>query len=88
MAFTNATDENSFISGGNYYGCIPYEGRYDALYPTSISFDNNGGIANTKLIFPEMEGELRDIKWLKTINGKRIMVVARNNRELSFFKTK
>lgn len=88
MAFAITTGKNDFICGGNFYGCIPYEGRYDALYPSSFSFDNNGMVVNSKLIFPEMDGEVRDIKWLKTSNGKKIMVVARNNRELSFFKTK
>jgi enediyne biosynthesis protein E4 len=88
MAFASTTGKNDFICGGNFYGCMPYEGRYDALNPSSISFDNNGMVVNSKLIFPEMDGEVRDIKWLKTSNGKKIMVVARNNRELSFFKTK
>jgi len=88
MAFANATAKNNFICGGNYFGCIPYEGRYDALCPSSISFDNNGMVVGSKLIFPTMDGEVRDIKWLKTINGKKILVVARNNTELSFFKTK
>jgi hypothetical protein len=88
MAFANATGKNNFICGGNFYGCIPYEGRYDALYPSSINFDNSGMVVGSKLIFPAMDGEVRDIKWIKTTNGKKMMVVARNNRELSFFKTR
>ena len=30
---------NSWLACGNFYGVIPYEGRYDALQPTFFSYD-------------------------------------------------
>ncbi len=71
---------NNFIAGGNFYGVIPYEGRYDALFPTVVSFDGKTlGNMNT------INGEVRDMKWLNTKNGK-VMMIARNNQPLLFYK--
>jgi hypothetical protein len=85
MAFAQSGFDNSFICGGNFYGTIPYEGRYDALYPSLLSFDSSYNRFSSAVIFPSLEGEIRDIKWIKTMNGKQMMVIARNNRELLFF---
>jgi len=74
---------NSFIAGGNFYGTIPYEGKYDALFPTIFSYTKNHFAASS--ILPEANGEVRDIKWLNTSNGK-LLVVARNNDSLLFYK--
>jgi enediyne biosynthesis protein E4 len=78
MSFAHAG--TNLIAGGNFYGVIPYEGRYDAFFPTVFSFEGKtlGGI-NT------LNGEVRDIKWLNTKNGK-VMLIARNNQPLLFFK--
>ncbi|MEI8059109.1 MAG: FG-GAP-like repeat-containing protein, partial [Ferruginibacter sp.] len=73
---------NSFIAGGNFYGVTPYEGRYDALYPTIFSLNKQGKAA----ILPEIDGEVRDMKWIKYTNDQKILVMARNNHKLIFFK--
>jgi hypothetical protein len=73
----------TFIGGGNFYGVIPYEGKYDALFPTIFS---EGDSAPT--ILPEARGEVRDIKWLRGPEGKKIMVIARNNDSLLFYTLK
>ena len=39
MSFTKASEPGTFIAGGNFYGVLPYEGRYDALLPTEFSFN-------------------------------------------------
>lgn len=75
----------SFIAGGNFYGTIPYEGRYDALCPTIFSFDKNS--YSTESVLPGVKGEVRDIKWLKTINGEQLLVIAQNNNSLRFYRT-
>ncbi len=75
---------NNFIAGGNFYGTMPYEGRYDALCPTIFSYNKNQ--FNTSSILPAVKGEVRDIKWLKWINGEKLLVVARNNDSLLFYK--
>ena len=74
---------NNFIAGGNFYGTIPYEGKYDALCPTIFSYNKNQ--FNISSILPDVKGEVRDMKWLNTANGK-MLVIARNNDSLLFYK--
>ena len=82
MAFAPALAKNQFIGGGNFYGVIPYEGRYDALLPTLFSVD---GSLNKHLL-PGIDGEIRDMKWINVGNGKKILALARNNQEIVFLK--
>ena len=44
-------EPGNFIAGGNFYGTIPYEGRYDALLPAKFSFDNGNKLFTTGSIF-------------------------------------
>lgn len=77
----------SVLAGGNFYGVIPYEGRYDAMLPSSLQFGGNGSARITDQM-PWMEGEVRDLKWIQTGGGKKILVMARNNAPLLFFTRK
>lgn len=78
-------DNNGFLAAGNFYGVIPYEGRYDALQPTLFSYAAKNGWGFNSIL-PEMNGEIRDAKWLRTTGGDRLLVLARNNDALQFFK--
>lgn len=82
MAFAPSLQKGNFIGGGNFYGVIPYEGRYDALLPTLFSV---GGNSYSHLL-PGIEGEIRDIKWINIGNGKKILALARNNNSVVFLK--
>ncbi len=88
MAINNIAPKisNSYLAGGNFYGVMPYEGRYDALYPTVYTFNNKKNNEGASFKLPAISGEVRDIKWLKTIEGKKILVIARNNDNLIFLK--
>ena len=77
-----ASQPNTYIAGGNFYGVTPYEGRYDALYPTLFSYNKKG----IESILPKIDGEVRDMKWIKYSNGEKVLVVARNNQPLIFLK--
>jgi hypothetical protein len=83
FAFAPLTN-NKYIAGGNFYGTIPYEGKYDALYPTIFSYNNNQFLTSSSL--PDVNGEVRDMKWLNTINHEKLLVIARNNDSLLFYK--
>ena len=85
MSFA-ALEAGSFIAVGNFYGVTPYEGRYDALLPTFFSFNKNASEFNLSANLALIDGEARDIKWLNTAGGNKMMVLARNNMPLSFFK--
>jgi len=83
----------TYCAGGNFYGVIPYEGKYDALFPTVFSLAGSASAGSSNpgappSILPEARGEVRDIKWLKGPNGKKIMVIARNNDSLLFYTPK
>ena len=83
MAFAGSGQPNTFMAGGNFYGVIPYEGRYDALFPTAFAVQKTPAIAYK---LPEIAGEVRDIKWLRVKGGQQIMVIARNNMPLLFLQ--
>ncbi len=84
MAFTNAANyKGNFIAAGNFYGVIPYEGRYDAQLP--VMFSPTGKTAE-QFISPNITGEVRDMKWITTAGNNKILVVARNNAALIFVK--
>jgi hypothetical protein len=82
MSFADAGN-NSWIAGGNFYGVTPYEGRYDALYPTVFTWSKQE--AAVQALLPGIKGEVRDIKSIKTKNGT-LLVIARNNQPLLFFR--
>lgn len=86
MSFAPAGKNNLNIAGGNFYGVIPYEGRYDALFPTFFSYDKPKTNFTEQSIMPAVNGEVRDIKWLNAAGGRKIMVIARNNNGLVFLQ--
>lgn len=89
MTFVPYYDKpQTFLAAGNFYGVTPFEGRYDALLPTLFSFDKNGARFDQLANIPNIEGEMRDAKWLNYVGGKKILVLARNNSELIFLKPK
>lgn len=82
MSFADAGN-NSWLAGGNFYGVTPYEGRYDALYPTVFKWGKQE--AAVQALLPGIKGEVRDMKSIKTKNGT-LLVIARNNQPLLFLR--
>jgi hypothetical protein len=76
----------NYLAAGNFYGVLPYEGRYDALHPTLFSYNRGNAKFNQSLILPDVQGEVRDMKWLNTTGGNKVLVMARNNDSLLFYK--
>jgi hypothetical protein len=79
-------DQNQYISGGNFFDVIPYEGRYDAQplavfssKKNSLQYIHQPGLA-------KIAGQVRDIKWLRTTKGS-MLVVARNDEGLLFYRS-
>ena len=88
MSFAKAKEPGSFIAGGNFYGTIPYEGRYDALSPTEFSFDKRSKSFVTDFTIQNFDGEIRDIKWINTAGNKKLLLLAGNNKKLVFLRDK
>jgi hypothetical protein len=85
FSFTGLANSR-FLLAGNFYGVVPYEGRYDALQPTIITFNKNQNNFSAEHILPEAEGEVRDMKWITLAGGKKIIVMAKNNSGLVFLQ--
>jgi len=75
------------LTGGNYSGVVPFEGRYDSDYGDVLLIDkgrNHKFISSVASGFL-VRGEVRDIKAIKTAKGT-IYAVAINNKPIEFFK--
>jgi enediyne biosynthesis protein E4 len=68
---------NSLFFGGNFYGTIPYEGRYDATAFGNTIFTNNKW--STNYISDNITGEVRNILPITIKQQKHIVVVRNNN---------
>jgi hypothetical protein len=86
-SFVTLPAQHAFIGMGNLYGVIPYEGRYDALQPTAFSFEKQSSKINNAIKL-NVDGEVRDAKWLNTKDNKKLLVISRSNDSLLFFETK
>lgn len=83
----NKDGKTDILAAGNFYGVTPYEGRYDASYGTVLLSKANA----FKPLSPLqsgllLDGEIRDIKKLRTANNKDLYLVARNNNTLLLYK--
>ena len=83
--FTFQRSGNSFFAGGNFFGVIPYEGRYDASSLLYFNTGNKGAFSETKIL--DIKGEVRDIEWLRTARYGNILVAAKNNEKLMFYRS-
>ncbi len=90
FSFADFPNQNNstYIAAGNFYGVLPYEGRYDAMIPTLFKCDTKASLCSPLLSFPNIDGEIRDAKWIKYAGGNKILVIARNNDRLIFLRPK
>ena len=88
VTINSNSQTSGFLAAGNFYGVTPYEGRYDAFQPTLLSFDKKKSVFTSEIALHALDGEVRDVKWIKSVDGSNVLVIARNNRELSFCKSK
>jgi len=85
----NPFNENTYITGGNFFDVIPYEGRYDAQ-PTALFTFNKKDSFNyiPQQNLSAIKGEIRDIKWIRTAKYGSVLMVARNNNSIIFLAGK
>jgi hypothetical protein len=83
----NGDDKTDVFSAGNFFGVLPYEGRYDADHGTILLNDTGTGLHALSSLQSGvlLDGEIRDIKYIRTTSGK-IIAIARNNQRLLFYK--
>lgn len=79
--------ENMYISGGNFFDVLPYEGRYDAQPLAMFSIKKNNSIhyiPQRNFMTPMQQN--RDIKVISNTKKENILIVAGNNSPLLFYK--
>jgi hypothetical protein len=84
---TANTGGNSYLCAGNFFDVLPYEGRYDAQPLALFNCLKNNNIQflpQANLL--SIKGQFRDIKWLQSAKHGPVIVAARNNEKLLFFK--
>ena len=79
---------NLYLSGGNFFDVIPYEGRYDAQALALFTAANNKFNYMPQHDLIGIKGQVRDIKWIHTVAFGDIVAVARNNEPLMFLRPK
>lgn len=75
-----------YLSGGNFFDVVPYEGRYDAQALALFNISKNNTVQY--LHQPDLSGmktQIRDIKWLHSGRQGDVLVVAPNNESLLFY---
>ena len=82
----DADGKSELLMGGNLYGVSTYQGRYDASFGHILKYTKAGWqvIHNLEAGFV-LDGEIRDIKFVKTANGN-IIWVGRNNQKPQIFR--
>ncbi|MEO5594678.1 MAG: VCBS repeat-containing protein, partial [Chitinophagaceae bacterium] len=84
----NNDGKNDIISAGNFYGTIPYEGRYDAALPALSLQKSNLQFTPVIPVESGLEttGEIRDIKLIHLSGQGKAYLFARNNGKIAIMK--
>lgn len=83
----NHDGKTDILTGGNFFGVKPYEGRYDAM-ALSLSLGDGKGNFNNLIQHsgPLLNsGEVRDIRYIN-INKKPCLIIAKNNDKPLFLE--
>ena len=79
----NNSGESTWLAGGNFFDIIPYEGRYDAQALALFNINKQNHVTwLPQSNLSEVEGQVRDIKWLGTGSNGKVLMIARNNDSL------
>jgi hypothetical protein len=73
---------------GNFHAVPPVRGRYDASYGMLLEGDGAGRFEPVDLEESNLiiEGEVRHLEWLRWMDGRRVIVVARNDATLQILR--
>ena len=76
------------LLGGNQYGVPPMLGRYDASYGQLLRGRGDGSFAPVELgeMGAVLDGQVRDMKVMRSAGGGWLLVVARNGDRLQLLR--
>ncbi|HYW34309.1 MAG TPA: hypothetical protein VE868_02775 [Balneolaceae bacterium] len=84
----NKDGNEDLLLAGNFYAVNPSQGRYDAGYGTFLTGNGDSqfhSIPLTKSGFV-VHGQARSMKVIKDADGRKLVIVARNDRPLQIFQ--
>lgn len=86
FSFLPIHNTRQYLAGGNFYDVIPYEGRYDAQ-PLAVfqSIPRDSIVYKHQPQLLQLEGQVRDLKAIRTAGSQMRYVAAYNNGRLQFF---
>ncbi|WKN32885.1 VCBS repeat-containing protein [Porifericola rhodea] len=73
------------VMAGNFSGVKPEEGRYDANTGLLLHFQEGKALTVNNSGF-NIKGEVRDMKTLRSIKGKVLLLIAKNNDTLEIYE--
>jgi len=86
----NQDGKMDILSGGNFFGTIPYEGRYDAM-PLLFALGQGNRSFTPQIPIPEafqeIRGEVRSLVPIKLDHGKKGLVIGLNNGKMRLTQT-
>ncbi|HEX9219921.1 MAG TPA: VCBS repeat-containing protein [Gemmatimonadaceae bacterium] len=71
--------KKDLLVAGNLYGVTPMLGRYDASYGLIMRVEHGFAPVDIERSNLVIDGQVRDIKSLRSANGDRLILIARNN---------
>ena len=82
-------NENTYVTGGNFFDVIPYEGRYDAQPAALFTFNKKDSFKYVpQQNLANIKGQIRDIKWIRSAKFGNVVMMARNNNSIIFLAAK
>jgi hypothetical protein len=85
FALAVSHDGKSLAAGGNFYGVVPYEGRYDGMLLSSYAIGKQTITQQPAVQYPALSGEIRDARWLM-VQNEPMLLVARCGGTLMLLK--
>jgi hypothetical protein len=96
----NGDHRTDILAAGNFYGVLPYEGRYDAGYGNLLlgqaalqgpkDLPGQSHLPFKAIPAGEsgilLEGEVRDSKVIRTFGGNKLFIFSRNDHTVVFYK--
>lgn len=83
------TGKKKYITGGNFFDVIPYEGRYDAQALGFFTIDKNRMVNfSPQINLSNIKGQVRDLKWIRTFKYGDVLMAARNDETIVLLANK
>jgi hypothetical protein len=82
----NDADTAEFVLAGNFSGVKPEEGRYDANHGLLLQAqDGQLRVKNRAAVGLHLQGDVRQVATARSVDGKKLLIVAKNNSEPDFY---